>query len=837
MGQLPAGSRRDSNRPSPARGDIQHGVPAALALAVGVFLIAVLGRPSHAGPRDKSDAGTTWRGSGSVFPFTICGDQFYRGDAPVFLHILSYQPLEPCQELSEEIRGQRICDDLRRFQAYQRGSDPVVLRVYPGPTAGLPMRMPQCFYDGVRELGLWIVRDIYLPVNCDVVAGQEAVDAVLTEVESAGALDLVFAWEFGNEYTCNDCPDVSGFLQAMATYLKTRLAEPGHEEFSDWVTWAAWPPTDPLFTEPSGCPIHVAGLDYYSYNAYSYWPERIRDHPGGAATGTPFAEYLAALKGKFPDKPLVVSETGLADSPSPGTPEQTLLKSWYPIYRYGGLSDLQVAEGLADRYWDVRLVGAAGVAFFEWNDEWHKAGAPCVHNDHPEEYFGLLSFDLQQPGVATTPRFELGQEIVRELFTLRFGAVAPSVTLWSGSTIIGKDESTSIHAEVQGAVAPVRFCWETSRGYIVGESNEVEFYAGGRALGPARITAVVIDQAGRAAMASTDITITTAQPPFLEFLTLGAGSLLQARASGRIRDADLTAHKIILYIQTDALYIQPYAKMNSIWVQANGYWWTQVENSYCGTAVAWLVPQSFDPRPVARLGWSPPGAVASARLWFANDVDNDLLPDGWENAYLGTRAYGRYDDPDVDLADNLEELLNCTNPNSPDNDADADGLPDTWEQLFFGTLRCGSADDPDEDGWDNAAELARGTHPGRGAADRDLDGLPDQWEMRWFGDLGHSAQDDPNQDGFANGDAYGFGLSPLLSGDFGGDGHVEMHDFGILVACFRGPEVPYDPSNLPECCALPANPCGVISADGDADHDVDVADFAWFQTVFTGSGD
>ena len=85
---------------------------------------------------------------------------------------------------------------------------------------------------------------------------------------------------------------------------------------SDWVTWNAFPPTDPLRTD--GTPILVErdggfAFDFFSVNVYAYEPFRIRDHQGGMATGTPYAGYLAALKDRFGEVPVVVSETGLPD--------------------------------------------------------------------------------------------------------------------------------------------------------------------------------------------------------------------------------------------------------------------------------------------------------------------------------------------------------------------------------------------------------------------------------------------------------------------------------------------------------------------------------------------
>ena len=721
---------------------------------------------------------------GDLFPFTICGDQFYRDGSPVFLHILCYQPLEPCQEITDPILDTRICDDLHRLRAYQGGSDPVILRVYPQPTGDFPNRMPQSFYDGVRELGFWIIRDIYFPAeDCDDADGHAAIDAVIAEVDAANAMDLIFAWGFGNEYACGACDDLPGFLDDMCTYLKTRMAEPGHQGYSDWVTWAAWPPVDPLYTDPWGCPVFVPNLDYYSHNAYPYWPERIRDHQGGQGTGTPHAGYLAALKEYLPDKPLVISETGLSDSPSVGNGEQPSLKPWSPIYRYGGLSGDQVAEGLVDRYWDARLVGAAGIAFFEWNDEWHKVGQPCVHDDHPEEYFGLVSFDKHQPGVPEVARYKLQQEVVRDLFAMQFPSDPPSITLTPDDTSIPCNGSTTIHAEVSGGTLPVRFRWETTRGRIVGDSESVELYAASRALGPAEVTAAVIDAEGRANTASCTVQIDPPNGPELELLTLGPGSPTEARASGLVQNVDLTQYKVILYIETNRLYVQPYKDaMESIWVRPDGYWWSQVTNNHDGDLVAWVVPASFDPNDEDP-GWEPPEYVAADRLEEANDSDNDLLPDWWELLYFGTLDYGRHDDPDDDMADNLEEFLAGTDPAVPDNDSDGDDLADTWEWRLLGTLAYSANDDPDGDGLANQDELALGIHPGRTAVDRDRDELPDTWEMRWFGNLDQGPDDDPNEDGLTNLEAYELGISPLLCpGDLNGDNLVDQQDLGILLA-------------------------------------------------------
>ena len=738
-----------------------------LACVVSLLAVAMFAREAGAVQPEDGDIAVVV----PSFPFEIDGDQFELEGQPVFLHILCYQPLEPGQGIHDGIREQRVRDDLRRLAAYRSSSEPIILRVYAQPTDPQPIRMPQIFYDGVRELGFWLIRDIYFDEDYRAddanELGKLKVDAVISEVEDANALDRIFAWEIGNEFTPTDPNRLEKFVSTMCQYIKESMADANHPErlgASDWVTWARSTRCDPLYTHPSGSPIEVPCLDYYSINAYPYDPERIRDHQGGPVTGTPFAGYLAALKEHLPGKPLVISETGLPDGPSAVSGDQPMLHPWYPTYRYGGLGSEQVAEGLADRYWDARLLGirpwrgpnepnihVAGLAFFEWNDEWHKdpnISEPNEQSDHPEEHFGLVRFD----GPLNSPeaRYKLQQETVRGVFTMRFPCEAVTVSLAADDTELPTNGSTTIRATTIGATPPVRFRWESSRGRIVGDSDTVRFHASGWALGCTTITAVAIDSLGQANAGSTCVNVWApgdANEPTLELLTLGVGSFGSgARASGRIRNIDPNEHKVVVYLHTDRLYVQPRGDMTSTWGRPDGFWWTSIDNQYDGDLVAWVVPLGFDPLDYdpsdanySYPGWNPPGAIASGSMTEINDGDNDLIPDA--NEFDPNQ--GRYDDPDQDVADNHEEFLAGTHPSSYGNDSDGDTLWDNWEYRYFGTLDYGPDDDPDNDGRVNSDEMDPnvGTHPGRTSVDVDQDGLPDRWERRMFGDLGQAPDD------------------------------------------------------------------------------------------------
>ncbi len=755
----------------------------------------------HEGPEVEVEVPRTSK----PFPFTITGDRFYIDGSPVFLNIVCYQALEPGQDTDDAINENRVLDDLRRLQAYRGGTDPVLLRVYPQPSAAYPNRLPQSFYDGIRELGFWLIRDIYFPSeDCNDAEGRAAVDAVIAEVEAADALDLVFAWEFGNEYQdapCT-CGNLSAYLSAMCDHIKQCMAIPGREDYSDFVTWASYPPHDSLYTAIQACAIDTPCFDYLSINAYPYWPEHVRDHQGGQASGSPYAGYLTAIKDRILEdypggKPLVVSEAGLADSLQVGGGGQQAFLPWYPQYRWGGLNADQVAEGVSDLYWDARLAGVAGLAFFEWNDEWWKAGDPSTHNDAPEEFFGMVSFDKHTSGVPENARYKLQQETVRSLFTLRLPSDGVTNDITPSVTSISAGGSTQITADVTGATLPVRFRWETSRGRIVGDSSTVVLQAGGHALGAADVVAVAMDAHGQASIASTVVNISPVGDPSLTLLTLGQGPQETGRASGRVANVSLAEYKVIVYIEVNTptwqrLYVQPRNDMTRIWIRPDGYWWTQITNLDDGALLAWLVPSAYEPPNEAPLGWEPPesepgvpGYVAAARLDGVNDVDNDLLPDeDWEIHYWGDLAMGRYDDPDEDLANNLEEFLLSTDPTNDDNDSDSDSLPDTWELRYFGTLAFNAEDDPDNDSLDNFAELSFSTHPGRTAVDRDQDEMPDTWEVYWFHDLDQLANADPDGSGFTNLDAYELGLAPFWVCDLNADLAIDDLDCDLLAAAF-----------------------------------------------------
>lgn len=72
-----------------------------------------------------------------------------------------------------------------------------------------------------------------------------------------------------------------------------------------------------------------------------------------------------------------------------------------------------------------------------------------------------------------------------------------------------------------------------------------------------------------------------------------------------------------------------------------------------------------------------------------------------------------------------------------------------------------------------------------------------------------------------------------VTGDLDGDRDVDLDDHALLVGCTGGPDVQYDPDNLPIGCKLSANEDGILSADADRNGRIDLADFGALQRCFS----
>jgi len=126
----------------------------------------------------------------------------------------------------------------------------------------------------------------------------------------------------------------------------------------------------------NGTYINSDIFDFSAYNVYIYNPVTVNYLHGYRY----FINYLSQLN--VPGHPLVITEYGLSVSPvGPGN------------WGYGGNSLAQQTEG--DLYMYKSLVdgGASGSCVFNYSDGWWKAGNEFVHDNLPEEWFGLVEYD------------------------------------------------------------------------------------------------------------------------------------------------------------------------------------------------------------------------------------------------------------------------------------------------------------------------------------------------------------------------------------------------------------------------------------------------------------
>ncbi|NIM50741.1 MAG: hypothetical protein GTO22_16065 [Gemmatimonadales bacterium] len=135
--------------------------------------------------------------------------------------------------------------------------------------------------------------------------------------------------------------------------------------------------------------IDTPFLDFRSHNTYSYSVPQYR--PGtalGSVSGTLLQGWIEELKSRFPDRPLLITETGLSVSPNAAHVGP-------PNYGYGGNTESEQAAGLVQNIQDVATSSYpnAGVIVHEFLDAWWKFGLEDSYSQDPddvEEWFGIV---------------------------------------------------------------------------------------------------------------------------------------------------------------------------------------------------------------------------------------------------------------------------------------------------------------------------------------------------------------------------------------------------------------------------------------------------------------
>lgn len=135
--------------------------------------------------------------------------------------------------------------------------------------------------------------------------------------------------------------------------------------------------------------IDTPFLDFRSHNTYSYSVPYYR--PGtspGSVSGTLLQGWIEELKSRFPDLPLLITETGLSVSPNASHVGP-------PNYGYGGNTESEQTTGLLRNIEDVETSRSpnAGVIVHEFLDAWWKFSLEDSYSQDPddiEEWFGVI---------------------------------------------------------------------------------------------------------------------------------------------------------------------------------------------------------------------------------------------------------------------------------------------------------------------------------------------------------------------------------------------------------------------------------------------------------------
>jgi len=178
--------------------------------------------------------------------------------------------------------------------------------------------------------------------------------------------------------TSTNISATEAFIAEMADYVKTYEAEIyGNVSL---VSYANEIRTFDIIDAPF--------LDFRSHNAYSYAVPYYRPNtPAGSNSGTLFQGWLEEIKSKYPNIPLLITETGLSVSPN-------AFHAGPPDYGYGGNTVTEQASGLLQNINDLKTASQpiAGVCIHEYLDAWWKFGLEDSYTLDPddiEEWFGL----------------------------------------------------------------------------------------------------------------------------------------------------------------------------------------------------------------------------------------------------------------------------------------------------------------------------------------------------------------------------------------------------------------------------------------------------------------
>lgn len=133
-----------------------------------------------------------------------------------------------------------------------------------------------------------------------------------------------------------------------------------------------------------GIPVTISGntaiTEWLDMNLFDVYGRNAYDYLDGSNFTHGFARSQRAITDSLGrGKPVLLTEFGRSVSRQGSS-------------LYGGNSLQQQADAMLQYYRDILDSGATGLCPFYYADGWWKSGAPAIHNDEAEEWFGFFGF-------------------------------------------------------------------------------------------------------------------------------------------------------------------------------------------------------------------------------------------------------------------------------------------------------------------------------------------------------------------------------------------------------------------------------------------------------------
>lgn len=159
-----------------------------------------------------------------------------------------------------------------------------------------------------------------------------------------------------------------------------------------------------------GIPVTISGntaiTEWLDMNLFDVYGRNAYDYKDGANFTHGFAQSQRGITESLGQgKPVLLTEFGRSVSRQGSG-------------LYGGNTLEQQAEAMVRYYRDILDAGATGLCPFYYADGWWKSGAPAIHNDEAEEWFGFFGFrDLKDTVGYPRPAWHALQRYNQALIT------------------------------------------------------------------------------------------------------------------------------------------------------------------------------------------------------------------------------------------------------------------------------------------------------------------------------------------------------------------------------------------------------------------------------------